>query len=144
MQNNRWTNKTVSCIMLLTWELYKLRWHFFKKQRRKSDRKIGKHCSSMLPFKKVIWKHSGPLGSRRRKPAIQWREMAGSGRHFRGASKYSVIWAWVTGCDRNGLEKHEGALWLGRVLWAMLSSVDFMLFICHHCFSYLVLSLHLY
>lgn len=67
---------------------------FFKKQSKEKKvwQKSDKDCSTVLPFEKVLWKYSIPLGSRRRKSKIQWQEMAGSSRHFRGASKYSLIW----------------------------------------------------
>ena len=33
-------------------------------------------CSSIFPFKKVIWKYSGSFESRRGKPKFQWQEMS--------------------------------------------------------------------
>lgn len=70
-----------------------------------SDRKIDKDCSSMFPFKKVIWKYSVPLESRRRKPEFQWQEM-GILKEFQDAVRAEHG---LHGMSEMSVERHKGA-----------------------------------
>lgn len=89
---------------------------------------MDKDCSSALPFQKVRWRYSVARGSKRAKPTIRWQEMAGPGRHFRGASGCSVtLELGLRGAAAMRLVRQEGSLWPG-VWWAVLSRVNSLLF----------------